>query len=278
MSVSVKIHQMRNRVNVLYLTTRCNMECDYCYEEASRNNLPEQVEVTEELIDRYLTEISYREFGKVSTVVIMGGEVFLKPHLLKYVFNKMGEIDHMWGVSISTNGTLIFDCELLNTIFKDKKDNISLTIEISYDGSGHFRRVFRNSKQSTKLEVEKSIDVMVKNKIPLKISYTIHKGNYNNFLYDMVYILERWGKDILAIKLSPFKKELEDNFGINPIDKLGLYANRLYAKYKVPICNFSCNVCKKCDKSEFIGNAYFSPKGDNIKYEESTTRKNFDKW
>jgi len=270
---------MNNRTNILFTTTKCNLFCSYCYEEASRDGLPEQIEMSEEIIDNYLNEISEREKDCISTVVIMGGEVFLKPKLLKYIINKMSSMKHKWGVCITTNATLIKE-DFLKKLYLEKGNNTFITFEISYDCSGHYRRIFRESKKSTKKIVENTADMFVKNNIPFKFSYTLHKDNYNNFVKDMIYMCERWGKNdnLIAIKLSPFFQELYENFGDDSLEKLEPYAHSIYNRYKIGICNFSCNMCKKCDKSNFIGNAYFSPKGDKIQYEPYVTKKNFDRW
>jgi sulfatase maturation enzyme AslB (radical SAM superfamily) len=252
------------------------MSCDYCYEKASRDNLPEQIDVSKEDINKFLKEISEREKNQISTIVLMGGEVFLKPNLLKYVFDKMSNMNHKWGSSITTNATLFDNGELINDLYFNKSKNVSLTIEISYDCSGHDRRTFRNGR-FTKKVVENSLDLLVKSNIPFKISYTLHKDNYNNFVHDMIYICERWGSHLLNIKVSPFFSELNEYFGENSLEKIGILANAIGKRYKIYICDFNCSVCKKCDRSNFIGNSYLSP-NKSIIYEESETQKLFDKW
>ena len=272
---------MNNRVNVLYLTTKCNLACDYCYEEASRLNLPDQLSVTTEDIDKYLLEISKREKGCVSTVVIMGGEPFMKYELLYYTILKMREFkNHKWGVSVITNTTLA-PISLVMELLKVKGLNTSLTFELSYDVSGHFRRVYRRSGRSSRTVVENSIKSFIENKIPFKISYTIHKDNYNNFIKDCIYIFERFGTDyIQSIKTSINCSELGDMFNGDyekAINKLRPYAEVLTEKYSVPICDLvCCTKCFKCDKSNFIGKSTFIT--DNIKYEELKTEKMFDSW
>ena len=273
---------MENRVNIFYLTTKCNLECDYCYEEASRKNLPDQVTLDEKGIDKYLYEIANREGDTTSTVVIMGGEPFLKPYLLYYTIKKMGEIDHRWGTSITTNGTFLGSkLIIVKKILEVRKPNTSLTFEISYDASGHFRRKYRDSILDSKEKVENTINNFIKNKIPFKISYTLHKDNYKNFTKDMIYILEKFGTEYLTdIKISIYCQELADNFGGDykkAVNKLKPYANALTRKYGIPICDLTCGVtCFKCDKSKFVGKSYCGPEG--INYEELETEKAFDCW
>lgn len=268
------------RTNIMFPTTKCNMYCDYCYEEASRNDLPEQIEMTNDIIDKYLYEISDREKGITSTVVIMGGEALLKPKLLKYIIKKMSEIDHSWGVCLTTNSTLIKDGKILNDIMEYKNDNVYISLEMSYDCSGHYRRKFRNSGKPTKEIVEKAIDTVLDMGLPVKVSYTVHKGNYENFIKDMVYISERWSKNsnFIAIKLSPYFQELTECFGEGSFEKLEPIAKIIQRKTGVQICQFTCDVCGMCDRSKFVGNAYFNPKGTNVQYEPKRTEKAFDRW
>ena len=273
---------MENRVNVLYLTTRCNMACDYCYEEASRLNLPEQINIKEDDIDKYLEEIRCRERNCSSTVVIMGGEPFMNLKMLNYTIKRMGSIKHKWGVSIITNCTLLDNkLQMIKDLLRIKKENTSITFELSYDASGHFRRVYRNSTVSTKNRVEEVILKFVENRIPFKISYTLHRDNYHNFVKDYIYMCEKFGtKYMTAVKLSVNCVELGEMFKggyEEACDKLRPYANVLVKKYGVIICDLVCGtLCHKCDKSNFVGNSYCGPSG--ITYDESKTEKGFDKW
>lgn len=272
---------MENRVNVLYLTTKCNLACDYCYEEASRLGLPEQITLEREDIDKYLNEIVEREKGVTSTVVIMGGEPFMKYHLLYYTVGEMKKLDHSFGVSVVTNATELLNISMIKELLEIKGRNTSLTFELSYDVSGHFRRVYRNSDKSSRKVVEETIQDFVDHKIPFKISYTLHKGNYNNFVKDMIYIFERFGtKYLKEVKISPYCQELSTYFGGSyqtALNVLKPYANALMRRYNVTMCDLCCGVtCFKCDKSNFVGKSYCGPKG--INYENLKTEKIFDCW
>ena len=164
---------MKQRVNVLYLTTRCNLKCDYCYELNSRNVYKK--DLTEEDIDDFLDEISKREKGLSSTLVIMGGEPFLKWKLLKYTVDKAFKMNHSFGISVTTNGTILNKKYSGAPSIFELKELVSKisTLEISYDGSGHDRRVFSEGSSSRKM-VENSLRLLRENDIPFRISYTVH--------------------------------------------------------------------------------------------------------
>ena len=275
---------MENRVNVLYTTTKCNLACDYCYEEASRLNLPEQLNITEQDIFNYLTEIVKREKDNVSTVVIMGGEPFMKFHLLYKTIKMMGSMmggmnTHRWGVSIVTNATELLSIGMIKELLDIKGSNTDITFELSYDVSGHFRRVYRNSTISSRNTVEETIQDFIDNEIPFKISYTLHKDNYHNFVKDMIYIFERFGtKYVKAVKTSVYCQELSDMIGDHQkaVDDLKPYARVLFDRYGVPICDLVCDKCGICDKSNFVGKSYCGP--TNMGYEKLKTEKVFDCW
>ena len=150
-----------------------------------------------------------------------------------------------------------------------------VTLEVSYDGSGHDRRKFPTG-YSSKDVVEKSIERMKEYEIPFRISYTVHKDNYENLLYDMVWICERIKPS--AIKLSIACQELTDagvDYEKFKQDFLP-YAEHLYMSYEIPICDLACSSCQMCDKSNFVGNSYYSPKSEKVMFQEAKTEKLFD--
>ena len=257
--------QNKQRVNVLYLTTACNLRCGYCYEQKSRGKIANLSTVH---IDQFLYEIKNREAGRVSTVVFMGGEPFLAYPMLCYALKKMAEADHRWGISITTNGTMMGEIE---SIIKLCKPNMSLTLEISYDGSGQDSRIYHNGL-SSRDAVEKLLDSL---KIPFAISYTIHKGNYKHLLPDIILLCEKYKPT--KISLSPYCQELDEVTGDYKKFMAAFvpYAEYITKKYGIPICDQSCRICGKCDKSNFEGNAYMSPTTD-LTYQDQKTEKVFD--
>lgn len=272
-----------NRTNILFPTTRCNLYCDYCYQEESRENFPEQIDIDEGKIFDYLREIYEREKGTVSTVVIMGGEVFLKPDLLEIIISNMKEFSyHRWAACITTNATLFGDFKFIEKLYKIKGDNTHISFEISYDHSGHFRRKFRNSGRSSQKVVQKSIEGLIERGYDFKISYTLNKDNYNNVIHDLVWMFEKWGhcSTFTAVKLSLFRQELYGFFGKDAITKLEPYVRGIMKQYGKGVCldSLACDACGICDTSNFVGNSYNSLKGDKIHYEPAKTEKAFDKW
>ena len=264
--------QDKQRVNVIYLTTACNLRCTYCYEQNSRGQQKKLLPVH---IDQFLDEIMAREAGMVSTVVIMGGEPFLAYPLLCYALKKMCEADHNWGVTITTNGTVTQEYYSVMQWY-NHHDNLSFTVEVSYDVTGQDSRIYHNGISSRK-KVESFLNELLIAGVPFAISYTIHKGNYKNLLKDMVLLCEKYNPT--KISLSPFCSELDKLTGDYKkfMSDFIPYAEYITEKYKIPICDSSCRVCGKCDKSSFIGNAYMSPT-TGLTYQDQSTEKKFDKF
>ena len=52
-----------SRTNIIFLTTRCNFDCEYCYEKDKREQLDYQKDITVAEIDTFLKEIAEREKG-----------------------------------------------------------------------------------------------------------------------------------------------------------------------------------------------------------------------
>jgi sulfatase maturation enzyme AslB (radical SAM superfamily) len=227
----------------------------------------------EEDIDMFLDEIAVREKGIVSTLNIMGGEVWLKFDLLQYAVDRAFEMDHQFGVSVTTNGTCITGADPF--LLKQFVSKIS-SLEISWDGSGHDRRVFPNNVSSKPI-VHRNMLMLTENGIPFRISYTAHKDNYKNLLYDMVHMMEIY---------KP--KEIKISFACQEFSDMGIdykkirqdflpYAEKLYMSYGIPICDLNCEACLLCDPKGFIGRSYMSPT-TGLTYEEDFEKKKFDRF
>lgn len=277
------------RTNIIYLNTDCNLRCEYCYESDSRNGLPDQVNITPQEIDNFLLDVCEREKGRISTVVVMGGEPFLNFELIEYIVLKACSIVKEgksigWGLSIISNGTLFTD--KLLTRYKKLLDIAAanktyISQEVSFDGSGQFRRKWPNGSNSRE-HVEKGLDKLMEYDIPFRLSYTVHAGNYKNILKDCIYILEKYPKkyhDRMTIGYA--YQDLDTVLGPQGSYKLRdefiPYAKYLLDIYGVPLCGNTCGYCRECDQSTFVGNSYLSPT-TGVTYDEKTTSHDFQQW
>ena len=273
------------RTNVIYLNTDCNLRCEYCYEGPSRNGLPDQTKCTPKDIDNFLNEICKREKNAVSTIVLMGGEVFLKFDLLEYTILKAASLTKSkgggWGFSIVSNATLFTD--KIMTRYKNLIDSVvshgvHISQEVSYDASGHYRRKWPDGSSSIS-QVEKGIEKLIEYKIPFRISYTVHSGNVKNLIKDCVTILEKYPLPYHTRLLVGYAcRDLDELLGPSSTDgvrdSFKPYAEYLHKLYGVPICGNSCDICNICNKAKFVGNSYLSPT-TGITYDEKSTSHSF---
>lgn len=271
------------RTNVIYLNTDCNLRCEYCYEGDSRLGLPDQADCTPDKLDEFLTEISKREIGLTSTVVLMGGEPFLRFKLIEYTVLKAIDLNKPggWGFSLITNGTLLTNKTVIR--FKKLMDLASkfqtnISFEISYDGSGQYRRKWPDGSNS-KEKVEAGIDMLVKHEIPFKISYTCHIGNYKNLVEDCIYIFEKYPAPLhYRMTVGYAYEDLDLTLGKGAAFKIRKdfipESIKLLDKYGIPICGNTCGYCTICEKSNFVGNSYLSPT-TGITYEKKQTGHEF---
>ncbi len=275
----------KQRTNVIYLNTDCNLRCEYCYEGNSRNGLPDQAKCTTKDIDIFLNEICQRENKCVSTIVIMGGEPFLNFDMIEYTILKAASLSknkqNGWGISLISNGTL-FTNKIL-TRFKEilnlaSKHQVNVSLEVSFDGSGQYRRKWPDGSNSKK-QVEKGIQKLIDFEIPFKLSYVVHSGNYKNIVKDCIYVFEKYPLPYNYRMTVGFAYEdLDSVLGPNGAHKLKNefkpYAYYLFDLYKVPICGITCGYCKNCNQSNFVGNSYLSPT-TGISYDNKLTEHSF---
>lgn len=261
------------RTNVIYLTTKCNLDCSYCYER--RNRLTEgfvHKEATKEDVHLFIDELVEREDDINSCVVIFGGEPLLKPDLIEEVIDygvskKPGKISY----DIITNATLIDENTALRLlkIYKKLQENYSsFQLEISYDVSGQSERKYANGKD-TNNDVLSSLKLLRSLNIPYTISYVVNPSNYANVIRDVLYIIIALKAEKVCIKWARYDLE---KIHIDVDEIKSAISNDLFYifnKYNVPICEEVCPVCRLCDKCK-SGNNYYIPGKGNYKIESYT--------
>jgi len=255
--------------NILYLTTECNLACEYCYEQSEREQLEEQRVMTKEELSKAL-ELIHSKWSKrkesPETVVIFGGEPFLVPDSVKYILDKSLELDkNAFAFCLTTNGLWFLKEENIKTYLEWTKGR-TISLEVSWDGSGNYRRVYKNSKPAED-HINQALDNLAKYNIPVTLRYTIHAGNYDKVIHDYVYGIERWA-NIKKIQNS------YDFTGLDEVDpnlnweeliygklKYREYFRALWNKYEKPLCQEVCDLCDYCDLTLTAVN-YFVPKED----------------
>lgn len=118
--------------------------------------------------------------------------------------------------------------------------------------------------------------------IEYQISYTISSANIDTYKRDIIWMLKEF-KNVKRITVNVARSELEENVWKTHtvyddfVEKLELFCLTVYSKYKIPLCGFSCDLCRKCKKQE-AGNNYLVPSKKNPVKEEKFVKKDFNKF
>lgn len=120
---------------VIYITSKCNFNCTYCYQRSSRE-IEEVFSLTEEQVKVRVDNIFKAVPHNLTAKILMfGGELFMNP---KAVFATLEYLKQTYkgkrrfGVGITTNGSLLKP-EYTKRLYKEYRDIIDY-IDISIDG------------------------------------------------------------------------------------------------------------------------------------------------
>lgn len=236
---------------IMYLTSDCNMRCKYCYEQTSRDNLNNKIDITYDEIKKQLDDI-YSNFNHDDNcLVLFGGEPTLEIDKIKYIIDYNNQQENRLCLYLNTNGLLLLNDDIykfiIHSIFFD-----NLMICISYDGSGQDNRRLLNGDSSKEL-IDKVLDKLDEDNIPIFISYVITELNYKNIIKDTIYLNKRYN-NIQKILFGYNYAEMSRIINIpSYTDYIVKYFVYLYNKYHVSLCiagNKSvCRLCRKCNDS-----------------------------
>ena len=170
----------------IFTTTRCNLECPYCYVKQDGRDMSDKT--YKKINDIFLNMLESNEKDSI-IYRLAGGEPLLvfnkwKPHMDNFL-TKVGD---KGSVAIITNLTQLSD-EVLEWA-KDK--NVSFSI--SLDGFS-YSKPFHNGKSSADI-VKQNIDRVISYNKPIEISSVIDKNSFNDIDKLAEWIAKRnlnWG-------------------------------------------------------------------------------------
>jgi SynChlorMet cassette radical SAM/SPASM protein ScmF len=163
----------------IYLTDRCNLKCFHCWQSAPLEGKGKYSRLNFEECRHFLEDA--KAMG-LKNITFSGGEPLLNPE-----FHKFAEFfhDNSIGMALETNGILIPDSDILNTI-----KNCRIYCAVSVDGfepGTHNKQ--RGRKDAHRLTME-GINLLEQSNLSYQLIMAISKFNY----HELVPLLE-WVKE-----------------------------------------------------------------------------------
>lgn len=244
-------------VNIIYLTTKCNLDCSYCYEDLKSKE--QTSETLENLIKQVDSVIDNEPADKQSLFVLFGGEPTLEWDNIKtLVTHAMKRKENLF-FNLETNGI-----KLLNdSFFKDFLSFVRgkpFSVDVSFDGVGNYLRVDHSGNDSTNQLIE-VLNKMNDTDLNWRIRYTITKANYDKFAEDIIKLIQSFSaKRIITSEDSASFSEAD----YNVINKQKSVLKYLWdiEKIDTPVCNIFCDNCTGCSVSK--GNKRYFKNGDVV--------------
>lgn len=198
-------HFMEHANEVLYVTVEitdsCNLTCDYCYQEKHSARRYINEEVIDKLV--HVLRASRLDGVKALNVNFIGGEPFLLPQKVAYVWNQLSEFaaerNYSISAKINTNGVLL-DRQTLSC-FHDAEVVFPLGAPIDYDTiiREHTMRC-RNLRDLLKQKITELAPIFNANgKLSIVFRYN---ANHQNTQYFKNYIEEISGLGISTFKVD----------------------------------------------------------------------------
>lgn len=264
--------EKNTNVNILYLTTDCNFDCSYCYENL-KNKVKRKMSRAE-IMGAIDNAIKSEPADKQTLFVLFGGEATLAWDEAKFAMNYAMSKKKNVTFNLETNGYRFksskFIADYINTpAYRAKK----LTLDISFDGIGNEERKLKSGKSVTKdlLTIFKNLRIL---KIPFRVRYTVHPKNVNFLVQDFEAIDKTIhpGRIIVSIAYELLQdgdeKKIEESKNI-------ILKKFSHHEITASICNWVCECCDGCTcMKEF--NSYYSYEGNinKIRFTESSGKFN----
>lgn len=248
--------------NIIVITNKCNFNCNYCFEQ-NKIRKDEEFIISEEQIRKYIDNIISDDFNsKNPMIVIFGGEPLLAweriKYLCEYAYSK--NIDPWY--SMNTNGYRFKSDDFFKEYIQFKAvRSRHLITDISFDGVGQIDRVLKSGKNSTD-DLINIIFKFKKNRIPFRLSYTVHDTNENICVQDIKNIIKLFRPERLTVNL--------DYSSIKNLSELNKRLSDLKSFKLCPICSIHCNECSLCN-SKNENYKYYNIKDDKIFVKKSSS-------
>ena len=231
--------------NILYLTSRCNFNCEYCYEHRGRSAAQTIFDLSEEQALKNVEGMIRKDPDDEQTMIVLfGGEPTLNWDVCKKAARHAYKLKKNIFLCLSTNGWKFRNdsfCEDYCRLVRDVNGQISL--DLSFDGVGNFKRKLLSGTSTTKgmFQVFRNIQHYG---IEYNIRYTVHSGNAEFSAKDLSNIDKYFRplKYVVSFDATNLPPELLNNA------KESIRQYYLDGLIKRPVCELVCDKCQKCAK------------------------------
>ena len=235
--------------NILYLTSRCNFDCEYCYEHRDNREL-KLFDLTEEEALKNIDEIMEREASlpQQTMIVLFGGEPTLNWDVCKKAARYAYSIKKNTYFCLSTNGWKFRHDEFCRDFLKLARDvNQQIGVDFSFDGVGNFRRKLVGGASTTE-GMYLAIKNLHRYNIRYSMRYTVHEGNVDLAAEDIVNMDKFFNPVKYVVSYDSI------NIGLAAVDAVKTKLRRYYKDGLItkPICSDVCDLCQKCDTNRPI--------------------------
>lgn len=232
---------------VIYVTQRCNCDCNYCYlDEKEATYTWDEIKTLMDNIVKYNVE---NEF----TVEFLGGEPLLAFDLIKKAYEYLESIKNInvYNYIITTNGTILTD-----EIIEFLKNNIKVSLFASIDGTPFMNqfRIFKDSRKNTYNIVMKNLKLLNEIIDAKRIGVHMVTHPYNvAFLSHGIDFLYKQGIKNFGIGTIEKRMDIDEEYCKRFISELDIISNSIINnEYPEIYVDVLFNLKPKTDKKHYV--------------------------
>ena len=181
--------QKDNDIRIVYflLTSACNFKCKYCFVK-TRMKKPDNTYMTKEIAEKGLLLLKRNLNNEHETrIIFYGGEPLLNFEVMKYVVERVKELDMNISYTVMTNGSIV-NSEIMDFL-KENKFSVGVSIDGLEDTNDEMR-IDENEKGTFNL-INSTIATFIENGVNINFSCTISKHNMNK-LDEIIAIADKY--------------------------------------------------------------------------------------
>lgn len=181
----------------IWVTTKCNLRCTYCYEKNSKIKL----NLTKDMADKIVNYIIYKETvneRKVLDITYHGGEPFLNYDIIKYITSALSYALPKKKIyfSVTTNATI------LNNDISEFLKKYKFELSISIDGKKETHDLNRKyiSGDGSHKDVVKNIKLFMKVSPEARARMTYDEDSVSELASNIYFLIQNGFKTIVPIQ------------------------------------------------------------------------------